>query len=87
LVKEENKPFAKLLGQHLKRGRYELGMTQAEFAETTDISEEGYGMIERGKRIPSALTLNNIHNKTGISIDLIFQEIGTIEKGKKSKEN
>jgi transcriptional regulator with XRE-family HTH domain len=78
-VKEENKPFAKLLGQQLKLGRYELGMTQAEFAETTDMSEEGYGMIERGQRIPSALTLCTIHNKTGISMDQIFKEFAKIK--------
>ncbi|MDX8344504.1 helix-turn-helix transcriptional regulator [Rossellomorea sp. YZS02] len=87
MVKEENKPFAKTLGQLLKRGRYERGMTQAEFAWTIHMSEEGYGMIERGKRIPSALTLNSIHNNTGISIDRIFQEIGKIEKEKKLKED
>jgi transcriptional regulator with XRE-family HTH domain len=86
LVNEENELFAKLLGQYLKRGRHELGLTQAEFAWKVDMSEEGYGMIERGKRIPSALTLNSIHNKTGISIDRIFQEIGIIEKDKNSKE-
>ncbi|MBH9966119.1 MULTISPECIES: helix-turn-helix domain-containing protein [Rossellomorea] len=80
MVKEENQPFAKLLGEHLKRGRYELGMTQAEFAETTELSEEGYGMIERGQRIPSALTLCIIHNKTGISMDLFFKEFAKIKK-------
>jgi transcriptional regulator with XRE-family HTH domain len=50
------------------------------------MSEEGYGMIERGKRIPSALTLSSVHNKTGISIDRIFQEIDRIEKENKPEE-
>ncbi|MFC7785520.1 helix-turn-helix domain-containing protein [Rossellomorea sp. GCM10028870] len=87
MVKEENKPFAKTLGQLLKRRRNERRTTQEEFAWTIHMSEEGYGMIERRKRIPSALTLSNIHNNTGISIDQIFQEIDNIEKEKKLKED
>jgi DNA-binding XRE family transcriptional regulator len=62
LVNEENKLFAKLLGQYLKRGRHGLGLTQAEFAWKVDMSEEGYRIIERGNRITSALTLNGIIN-------------------------
>ena len=41
--------FAKFLGEYLKRGRYELGMTQAEFAWEIHMSEEGYSKIEGGK--------------------------------------
>ena len=85
MVKEENKPFAKILGQLLKRGRYERGMTQAEFAWTIHMSEVGYGMIERGKKNPKCTHTSSIHNNTGISIDRIFQEIDKIEKEEKSK--
>jgi transcriptional regulator with XRE-family HTH domain len=86
LVKEENKPFAELLGQLLKRRRVEMNMTQAEFAWITKMSEEGYGRIERGESIPTSLTLSRIHNNTGISIDRIFQEIDRIIKANKPKE-
>ena len=86
MVKEENKPFAELLGKVLKRRRIEMDMTQAEFAWITKMSEEGYGRIERGESIPTSLTLSRIHNNTGISIDRIFQEIDNIRKDKKPKE-
>jgi transcriptional regulator with XRE-family HTH domain len=86
LVKEENKPFAELLGKLLKRRRLEMNMTQAEFAWITKMSEEDYGRIERGESIPTSLTLSRIHNNTGISIDRIFQEIGRIIKANKPKE-
>jgi transcriptional regulator with XRE-family HTH domain len=82
----EKEDFAKFLGEYLKRGRYELGMTQAEFAWKIDISEEGYSKIERGKSIPSALTLCTIHNKTGISMDYIFREFGKIVQEMKPEE-
>jgi len=85
LVKEENKPFAELLGKLLRR-RLEMGMTQAEFAWITKMSEEGYGRIERGESIPTSLTLSRIHNNTGISMDRIFQEIDRIEKENKPEE-
>jgi transcriptional regulator with XRE-family HTH domain len=86
LVKEENKPFAELLGKLLRRRRLEMGMTQAEFAWITKMSEEGYGRIERGESIPTTLTLSRIHNNTGISMDRIFQEIDRIEKENKPEE-
>jgi transcriptional regulator with XRE-family HTH domain len=86
LVKEENKPFAELLGKLLRRRRIEMDMTQAEFAWITKMSEEGYGRIERGESIPTSLTLSRIHNNTGISIDRIFQEIDRIEKENKPEE-
>jgi transcriptional regulator with XRE-family HTH domain len=86
LVKEENKPFAELLGKLLRRRRIEMDMTQAEFAWITKMSEEGYGRIERGESIPTSLTLSRIHNNTGISIDRIFQEIDRIDKKNKPEE-
>ncbi|MGD6846311.1 helix-turn-helix domain-containing protein [Rossellomorea aquimaris] len=86
MVKEENKPFAELLGKLLRRRRLEMGMTQAEFAWITKMSEEGYGRIERGESIPTTLTLSRIHNNTGISMDRIFQEIDRIEKENKPEE-
>ncbi|MGM0751775.1 MAG: helix-turn-helix domain-containing protein [Bacillota bacterium] len=86
MVKEENKPFAELLGKLLRRRRIEMDMTQAEFAWITKMSEEGYGRIERGESIPTSLTLSRIHNNTGISIDRIFQEIDRLEKENKPAE-
>ena len=86
MVKEENRPFAELLGKLLRRRRIEMNMTQAEFAWITKMSEEGYGRIERGESIPTSLTLSRIHNNTGISIDRIFQEIDRIIKANKPKE-
>jgi transcriptional regulator with XRE-family HTH domain len=78
--------FAKFLGEHLKRGRYELGITQEELAWKINMSDEGYSKIERGKSIPNALTLYTIHIKTGISIDHIFKEFDKIDSEKEPGE-
>jgi transcriptional regulator with XRE-family HTH domain len=86
LVKKEKRPFAVLLGKLLRRRRLEMGLTQAEMAWITKMSEEGYGMIERGERIPTTLTLSRIHNNTEISIDRIFKEIDRIENENKPEE-
>ncbi|KSU64639.1 hypothetical protein AS034_02035 [[Bacillus] enclensis] len=77
--------FAKFSGEYLKRRRYELGMTQAEFAGI-HMSEEGYSKIERGKSVPSALTLCVIYNKTGISMDYIFKEFDIIDQEMKPEK-
>jgi transcriptional regulator with XRE-family HTH domain len=61
-------------------------MTQEELAWKINMSEEGYSKIERGKSIPSALTLCTIHNKTEISMDYIFKEFDKIDQEIKPKE-
>jgi transcriptional regulator with XRE-family HTH domain len=75
LVNNKNKLFAELVGEHLKRRRLELGMTQAEFAETIGLSEKGVGRIERGERSPTCRTLSKILKEGKISIDQLLQDV------------
>jgi transcriptional regulator with XRE-family HTH domain len=75
LVNNNNKIFAELVEEHLKRRRLELGMTQAEFAETIGLSEKGVGRIERGERAPTCRTLSKILKKGKISIDQLLQDV------------
>jgi transcriptional regulator with XRE-family HTH domain len=75
LVNNKNKIFAELVGEHLKRRRLELGMTQAEFAETIGLSEKGVGRIERGERAPTCRTLSKILKEGKISIDQLLQDV------------
>ncbi|MGG1629628.1 helix-turn-helix domain-containing protein [Rossellomorea sp. NRS-1567] len=86
MEKEEKRPFAVLFGKLLRRRRLEMGLSQAEIAWISKLSEEGYGRIERGESIPTTLTLSRIHNTTGISMDRIFKEIDRIEKANKPEE-
>jgi transcriptional regulator with XRE-family HTH domain len=75
LVNNKNKIFAELVGEHLKRRRLELGMTQAEFAETIGLSEKGVGRIERGERAPTCRTLSKILKEAKISIDQLLRDV------------
>ncbi|OAT85997.1 hypothetical protein A6P54_17785 [Bacillus sp. MKU004] len=75
MVNNKNKIFAELVGEHLKRRRLELGMTQAEFAETIGLSEKGVGRIERGERSPTCRTLSKILKESKISIDQLLQDV------------
>ncbi|MCA1054321.1 helix-turn-helix domain-containing protein [Rossellomorea aquimaris] len=75
MVKKQNDRFSRLVGEHLKRRRLELGMTQADFAETIGLSEKGVGRIERGERSPTCKTLTYILTKAEISIDRLLLDV------------
>jgi transcriptional regulator with XRE-family HTH domain len=75
LENNKDRTFEELVGEHLKRRRLELGMTQAEFAETIGLSEKGVGRIERGERSPTCRTLSKILKKGKISIDQLLKDV------------
>lgn len=60
------------LGAKVKDARESLGLSQAMFAQKCGLSKTYVGMLERGERNPSYLTLSQIAHKINISIkDLI----------------
>lgn len=65
------------LGNHLKRLRFDLGMTQEDLAETISVSRQTIISIEKGRFIPStllALKLASVFNKPVEEIFYLIQE-------------
>lgn len=56
------------LSYNLTQFRLNSGLTQEQAAELIGISTKYYGLIERGRRIPSDVLLARISEVTGISI-------------------
>ncbi len=56
------------LSYNLTQFRINSGLTQEQAAELLGISTKYYGLIERGRRIPSGALLSRISEVTGISI-------------------
>ncbi len=59
-------------GQEIQRVRNELGMTQEQLAEMTDIASNSISRIERGLLIPALPTLINICNALRIGADAVL---------------
>lgn len=55
--------------------RLALGLTQVEFAEITNISRGYIATMERGIRNPSLRVLYILHQKFGMSIDAMLEEL------------
>ena len=64
----------KVLGMNLRRYRDLCGLTQAELAVQTDLSQNFIGYIERGERWPSAENLEAIASALGVSAALLLAE-------------
>jgi putative transcriptional regulator len=65
------------LGNHLKRLRFDLGMTQKDLAEAISVSRQTIISIEKGRFIPStllALKLASVFNKPVEEIFYIIEE-------------
>ena len=56
------------LSHNLTQFRLNSGLTQEQAAELIGISTKYYGLIERGRRIPSDVLISRISEVTGISI-------------------
>lgn len=58
----------KQLGNHLKDKREQLQLTQEEFALKCGLTKNYIGMLERGERNPSYLTLLQIARNLKVSL-------------------
>lgn len=67
--------YKKYLGIHLRKRRFEIGMTQDELEEKAGLSETVISKIENNERLPSSYTLYLITSAMGISIDQLNQDI------------
>lgn len=64
----------KKLGERIRKERLRLGLTQAQLAESVDISDTYMGAIERGERSLTLDTLVRLVNRLGVTIDYMMTE-------------
>ena len=60
--------LAREIGDRLRRTRLIAGQTQHEVADATDVKPAALSAIERGKRLPSVLTLWDLAGSLRVSV-------------------
>src|ERR1700730_8651817 len=68
---------APLVGAQLREKRFEIGMSLRELARRLDVSPSLVSQIETGKIQPSVRTLYAIVSELGLSLDEIFELVGS----------
>jgi transcriptional regulator with XRE-family HTH domain len=69
------KPVATRLSQNISARRRELGLTQAQLAERLGVDTETLSRFERGKHVPSLLTLERLAVLLLVTVaDLLAEE-------------
>ena len=64
----------KRLGARIREERRRLHLTQAQLAESIDISDTYMGAIERGERCLTLDTLVRLVNRLGVTIDYLLAD-------------
>lgn len=64
----------KRLGKRIREERQRLNLTQAELAESIDISDTYMGAIERGERSLTLDTLVRLVNRLGVTVDYMLSD-------------
>jgi len=64
----------KRLGERIREERRKLGLTQAQLAETAEISDTYMGAIERGERSLTLDTLVRLVNRLGVTVDYLLAD-------------
>lgn len=64
----------KRLGQRIRKERLRLNLTQAQLAESIDISDTYMGAIERGERSLTLDTLVRLVNRLGVTVDYMLSD-------------
>ena len=67
----------KRLGKRIREERQRLNLTQAQLAESIDISDTYMGAIERGERSLTLDTLVRLVNRLGVTVDYMLADSGT----------
>ena len=61
------------LGAIIRKKREQKSLTQVELAEKCGINRNYIGMVERGERNPSYLSLQKIANGLGLTVDELIK--------------
>lgn len=64
----------KRLGKRIREERQRLSLTQAQLAESIDISDTYMGAIERGERSLTLDTLVRLVNRLGVTVDYLLSD-------------
>ena len=64
----------KRLGKRIREERLRLNLTQAQLAESIDISDTYMGAIERGERSLTLDTLVRLVNRLGVTVDYLLSD-------------
>ena len=64
----------KRLGERIREERLKLNLTQAQLAESIDISDTYMGAIERGERSLTLDTLVRLVNRLGVTVDYLLSD-------------
>ena len=64
----------KRLGRRIREERLRLNLTQAQLAESIDISDTYMGAIERGERSLTLDTLVRLVNRLGVTVDYMLAD-------------
>lgn len=64
----------KRLGKRIREERLKLNLTQAQLAESIDISDTYMGAIERGERSLTLDTLVRLVNRLGVTVDYMLSD-------------
>ena len=64
----------KRLGKRIREERQRLNLTQAQLAESIDISDNYMGAIERGERSLTLDTLVRLVNRLGVTVDYMLAD-------------
>ena len=64
----------KRLGKRIREERLRLNLTQAQLAESIDISDTYMGAIERGERSLTLNTLVRLVSRLGVTVDYMLSD-------------
>ena len=65
------------IGRNIRKFRTNKKMRQETLAEKTGLSANYIGMIERGEKIPSLITLIHLTNALGVTADMLLCDVLT----------
>jgi transcriptional regulator with XRE-family HTH domain len=70
----DDQKFLERLGQAIRTERKRNGYTQEELAYNAGIHKNFVGLLERGKRAPTIITMQKLCSVFGISLGDFFQQ-------------
>lgn len=74
----------KSVGNRIKTGREQMGLTRDQFAEMIDLSISFFTQIERGEKLMSVQSLVKIALKLNLSLDYLIWGDSSIDVNKNS---
>jgi transcriptional regulator with XRE-family HTH domain len=77
----------KIVGGNIRRERELRKITRDELAEILDLTTSHLGLIERGERGATSVTLEKVVNAFGVSIDNLFSESGKATSARENRDN